>query len=172
MAVLQGYDGLLLAFNNKFLTNLIGENYTLTKIRFKFLSVSRSSMYRTFSTYQDFAMTFASVLNDPNLSCVSGQFPVLESVYLENNKLNFKNSYVARNITTGVNVQKDFKYDAYRKTFNDSQANLYQRYLTRKFTNYLTDAQTLTKVRQEQYIESCWIDIDYFKGSSIQLLTV
>ena len=172
MTVLPDYDGLLLSFNNKFLTNLIQEKYTLTKIRFKFLSIHRSSSYQTFATYQDFYAYFVSILTDPNRACLSGKFPVLESVYLDNEKMNFANSYVARNITTSVNVQKNFKYDAYRKSFNNSQADLYQKYLVRRFTNYLTDVSTLTKLRQQQYIESCWIDPDYFIGDTIQLLTV
>ena len=172
MAVLPDYDGLLLSFNNKFLTNLIQEKYILTKIRFKFLSIQRSSSYQTFETYQDFYTYFASILSDPNRACLSGKFPVLESIYLDNEKMNFANSYVARNITTGVNVQKNFKYDSYRKSFNSSQADLYQKYLVRRFTNYLTDVSTLTKLRQQQYIESCWIDPNYFVGDTIQLLTV
>ena len=165
-------DGVLLAFNNKFLSNLIEENYEVSNIRFKYVSNSRAAMYRTFSTYQDFALHFSPFLNDPAFTCLSGAFLVMESISLVNNKLNFANSYIVRNITTNVNVQKNFKYDSYRKTFNDSQANLYQTYLNKTFVNYLKDAGTLTKLRQQQYIESCWIDPNYFNGDSIQLLTI
>ena len=172
MAQLQDYDGLLLAFNNKFLTNLIGEKYKLSKIRFKFLSINRNPMYRTFATYEDFVKFFASILNDPQRSCMSGKFAVLESIELVNEKLNFPNSYYARTITTNVQVQKNFKFDSYRSKFNDSQVELYQKYLNRKFNNYITDVSTLTTFRKQQYIQSCWIDPDYFVGDLIQLLTV
>jgi len=165
-------DGILLAFNNKFLTNLIEENYSISNIRFKYTSANRPSVYRTFATYQDFVTFFRPFLSDPNYACLSGQFLILESISLDNNKMNFDNSYVARNITKNVNVQRNFKYDAYRKKFNESQTKLYQSYLTRRFTNYLTDTNTLIKLRNQQYIESCWIDIDYFEGDSFQLLTV
>ena len=172
MATLQDFDGLLLAFNNKFLTNLIREKYELSKIRFKFISLNRNPMYRTFATYQDFYAYFNSILTDENLTCLNGKVAVLESIELVNGKLNFPNSYYARTITSKVQVQKNFKYDAYRSKFNDSQVELYQKYLTRKFTNYLTDISTLTQFRKSQYIESCWIDPDYFDGDLVQLLTV
>jgi len=165
-------DGVLLAFNNKFLSNLIEENYDISNIRVKYVYSNRASMYRTFSTYQDFTNFFIAFLTDPEIACLSGAFLIIESMTLVNNKMNFANSYVARNITTGVNVQRNFKYDAYRKKFNESQTKLYQTYLTRRFTNYLTDCNTLIKLRNQKYIESCWIDIDYFKGDSFQLLTV
>lgn len=172
MATLQDYDGLLLAFNNKFLLNLIGEKYKLSKIRFKFLSINRSPMYRTFASYQDFYNYFVSILASPERSCISGRFAVLESIELENEKMNFPNSYYVRTITSKVQVQKNFKYDSYRSKFNDSQVELYQKYLNRRFNNYVTDISTLTTFRKQQYIESCWIDPDYFKGDLIQLLTV
>ncbi len=172
MATLQDYDGLLLAFNNKFLLNLIGEKYTLSKIRFKFLSINRNPMYRTFSTYEDFTKFFSSILADPQRSCISGRFPVIESIELSNQKLNFPNSYYVRTITTNVQVQKNFKYDSYRNKFNDSQVELYQKYLNRRFNNYIKDISTLTTFRKQQYIESCWIDSDYFTGDIVQLLTV
>ena len=57
-----GYDGLLLSFNDKFLVNLIREKYTLSKIRFKFLTISGRNTHRTFATYQDFYTYFVSVL--------------------------------------------------------------------------------------------------------------
>lgn len=172
MATLQDYDGLLLSFNDKFLTNLIREKYTLSKIRFKFLSINRKPMYRTFATYQDFYNYFSSVLSDPSRVCLNGRFAVLESIELVNGKLNFPNSYYVRTITSKVQVQKNFKYDKYRSKFNDSQVELYQKYLNRKFTNYLTDVSTLTTFRKQQYIESCWIDPNFFDGDLIQLLTV
>ncbi len=172
MATLQDYDGLLLAFNNKFLTNLIGEKYKLSKIRFKFISINRNPMYRTFATYQDFYNYFVSILASGERSCLSGRFAVLESIELENEKLNFPNSYYVRTITSKVQVQKNFKYDSYRSKFNDSQVELYQKYLNRRFNNYVKDISTLTTFRKQQYIESCWIDPDYFKGDLIQLLTV
>lgn len=172
MATLQDYDGLLLAFNNKFLINLIGEKYKLTKIRFKFISINRNPMYRTFATYQDFYNYFVSILASGERSCLSGRFAVLESIELENEKLNFPNSYYVRTITSKVQVQKNFKYDSYRSKFNDSQVELYQKYLNRRFNNYVKDISTLTTFRKQQYIESCWIDPDYFKGDLIQLLTV
>ena len=100
-------DGVLLAFNNKFLSNLIEENYEISNIRFKYVSNSRSAMYRTFSTYQDFVTHFSAFLNDPAFACLSGSFIVMESISLVNNKLNFANSYIVRNITTNVNVQKN-----------------------------------------------------------------
>ena len=165
-------DGVLLVFNNTFLSNLIEENYEISKIRFKYVSNSRSSMYRTFATYQDFVVHYSALLNDPGFACLSGPLPILESMTLINNKLNFENSYVARNITTSVNVQKNFKYDSYRKTFNESQAKLYQTYLTKRFINYLKDASTLTNLRQQQYIDGCYIDPNYFKDDSLQMLTI
>ena len=165
-------DGVLLVFNNTFLLNLIGENYEISKIRFKYVSNSRTSMYKTFSTYKDFALYFSAFLNDPGFACQTGPFLILESMNLINNKLNFENSYVARNITSSVNVQKNFKYDSYRKTFNESQAKLYQTYLTKRFANYLKDTGTLINLRQQQYIDGCYIDPNYFKGDSLQLLTI
>ena len=168
-----GYDGLLLSFNDKFLVNLIREKYTLSKIRFKFLTISGRNTHRTFATYQDFYTYFVSILTDPKRVCINGSFAVLESIELNNGKLNFPNSFYVRNITTqALNIQKNFKYDGYRKKFNDSQVELYKKYLNRRFVNYAKDAATLTKFRKQNYIESCWIDPDYFIGDEIQLLTV
>ena len=172
MAALQELDGLLISFNNKFLMNLIQEGYDLSKIRFKFNDFRRPSSYRTFATYSDFATYFSPILNDPNGYCRCGKFAVIESINLSNQKLNFPNSYYARTITSKLQIQKNFKYDSYRKTFNDSQANLYQKYLTRRFTNYLTDFNTLRFARNQQYIDSCYVDLDYFEGDQNQLLTV
>ena len=172
MATLQDYDGLLLAFNNKFLLNLIGEKYTISKIRFKFLSINRNPMYRTFASYEDFYKFFQTVLSDPQRACINGRFAVLESIECSNQKLNFPNSYYVRTITTKVQVQKNFKYDSFRSKFNDSQVQLYQTYLNRRFNNYTKDVSTLTTFRNQQYMQSCWIDTDYFDGDLVQLLTV
>ena len=172
MPILKDYDGLLLSFNDKFLTNLIRERYALSKLRFKFLSVQRPPSYRTFQTYQDFYTYFSSIIIDPQRICLNGKFAVLESVEVVNQSLKFPNSYYVRNITQRVNVQNNFKLDNYRNKFNTSQVDVYNKYLTRKFTNYMKDISTLTTLRKQNYIESCWIDPDYFVGDTIQLLTV
>ena len=173
MATVQDIDGLLLIFNSKFLSNLEGEKYILSQMRFKFVSnIGLAPMYRTFSTVPEFTNYYLNILNDPNVSCLTGRFPVLESIRLENKKLNFRNNYYARVITTGVKVQNDFKLDNYREKFNKSQVELYNKYLTKKFTNYMTDINNLIKFRRDLYIESCWIAPDYFKSDKIVLLTV
>tara|TARA_Y100001972_G_C7544573_1_gene273926 strand:- start:73 stop:591 length:519 start_codon:yes stop_codon:yes gene_type:complete len=172
MPTLQDYDGLLLSFNDKFLTNLIGERYELSKIRFKFLSIQRNPMYRTFATYQDFYTYFSSILTDPRRICITGRFPVIESIDIVNESLNFPNTYHVRNVTTGANIQLDFKFDSLRRKTQENQVKTYQKYLNRKFTNYLKDVSTLTTIRKQNYIDSCWIDPEFFEGDTIQLLTV
>lgn len=172
MATLQDFDGLLLAFNNRFLTNLIGERYSLAQLRFKFLSIHRSPMYRTFATYEDFYAYFQSIFLDKDLVCLNGKVAVLESIVVTNESLKFPNKYHIRNITNNLNIQDDFKFDSFRKEFIESQVKTYNKYLNRQFTNYITDIATLTKFREQNYIESCWIDPDYFIGDEIQLLTV
>ena len=172
MSTLQDYDGLLLSFNDKFLTNLIGERYAISKIRFKFISINRSPMYRTFPTYDEFYKYFSSVLIDPQRVCINGRFAVIESIDVVNESLNFPNVYHIRNVTKGINIQLDYKLDNYRNAFNESQVKTYQTYLNRKFVNYITDISTLTTIRKQNYIESCYIDPEYFVGETIQLLTV
>ena len=172
MATLPDYDGLLLAFNNKFLTNLIREKYILTQIRFKFISLNQKPMYRTFATYLDFYTYFQSILTNKDAHCLVGKVAVIESIKCNNEKLKIPNIYNVRNITTTPNVQVDFKLDEYRKKFNKSQVELYKKYLNRRFLNYMKDIATLSKFRKEQYIESCYIDPDYFDGDIVQLITV
>ena len=123
MAVVKDFDGLLLDFNNRFLSNLIREKYDISNIRFKFVYVGRSPMYRTFPTYQDFYNYFISVITDPNWSCINGRFAMIESIKCSNQKLNFPNSYYVRTITSKVQVQKNFKLDEYRK-YMDEEANI------------------------------------------------
>jgi len=173
MASVQDTDGLLLTFNSKFLTNLEGEKYSILQMRFKFQSsIGLAPVYRSFSSIAEFRIFYLTLLNDPNVNCLTGRYPILESIRLVNKKLNFSNSYYARVITSGVNVQTNFKLDNYRDTFNKSQVELYKKYLTNKFTNYMADINTLIKFRQNLYVESCWISPNYFKSDRIVLLTV
>ncbi|HBY67638.1 MAG TPA: hypothetical protein DEG69_07730 [Flavobacteriaceae bacterium] len=172
MPTLQDYDGLLLSFNDKFLTNLIRERYSISNIRFKFLSIHRPPMFRTFSTYDDFYAYFSTILIDPQRICINGKFAIIESIDVNNQSLNFPNTYHIRNVSRNLNIQKDFKFDSYRKEFVEKQVETYKRYLTTRFSNYMKDIETLTIVRKQNYIESCWIDPDYFIGDQIQLLTV
>ena len=173
MATVQDIDGLLLTFNAKFLSNLEGEKYVLSQMRFKFQSnIGLAPMYRSFSTIAEFRNFYSNLLNDPNVNCLTGRFPILESIKLANNKLTFSNSYYARVITSGVRVQTDYKLDNYRDTSYKRQVELYKKYLLTKFTNYMIDINNLISFRKNLHIESCWIDPDYFKSTKITLLTV
>jgi len=173
MATLKDYDGLLLSFNDKFLTNLIKERYRLSNIRFKFLSYNRSPLYKTFVDYNAFYDYFKSILNDPQRACLSGKFPVLDGISLANESLKFQNEYKIRSITTNIFIQTDYKFDGYRKDFYQSQVDSYKRYLEKRFANYIIDISTLTKVRTSTYIDSCYIDPNYFEGDiDIQLLSI
>ena len=172
MAIRNDIDGLLLSFNNLFLLNLRREKYELSALRFKFEIEGRPPFYRTFSTYEEFYEYYLDTLAESKLNCLVGRFLVLESINLVNGKLNFPNSYHIRTITRNIQVQKNFKLDSFRRKFNDSQVELYDKYLFKRFTDYITDINSLVKFRKDLYIESCWIDPDYFKSEYIQLLTV
>ena len=64
MASVQDTDGLLLTFNSKFLTNLEGEKYSISQMRFKFQSsIGLSPLYRSFSTIAEFRIFYLTLLN-------------------------------------------------------------------------------------------------------------
>ena len=172
MAVRKDIDGLLLIFNNQFLINLRREKYTLSNIRFKFIVDGRPPMYRTFKDYDEFYEYYLDTLDDSQLNCLVGRFMILESIKLVNGKLNFPNSYYVRTIPSLLQIQENFKLDNFRKEFNTSQTALYNKYLYKRFTDYITDINNLINFRKDLYIESCWINPDYFKSEYIQLLTV
>ena len=94
MAVVEDIDGLLLFFNNTFLTKLAQEKFSLKKMRFKFSEKGRPSVYRTFNSLLEFNAYFYSTLSDPNLQCLTGRISVLESIEVVNEKLNFPNSQI------------------------------------------------------------------------------
>jgi hypothetical protein len=106
MAVVEDIDGLLLFFNNTFLTKLSQEKFSLFKMRFKFEQDGRPNMYRTFSSLAEFNSYFRSTLADPNLQCLTGRISILQSIEVKNDKLNFANSYHVRNIPDRLNVQE------------------------------------------------------------------
>ena len=172
MAIVMDTDGFLLSFNNTFLISLQRERYILSNIRFKFITEGRPVMYRTFKTYEEFYDYYAATLTDRKLYCLTGRYLVLESINLVNEKLNFPNSYWVRTIPTNIQVQKNFKLDNYRNKFNTRNVEKYDKYLYRKFTNYMKDINSVTTYRKTKYIDSCWIDPDYFRSDILGLLTV
>ena len=165
MAVIEDIDGLLLQFNNTFLTKL-------AKMRFRFEEKGRPTMYRTFGSLLEFNQYFYSTLSDPNLQCLTGRISILESISVKNDKLNFENSYYVRNISNGINVTPDFKYDSFRESKIKNRANVYKEYLLKRFTNYMKDINTLLLSKDQLYIEACYIQPFYFENKFAELLTV
>jgi len=172
MAALQDVDGLLLFFNQTFLTKLQQEKFSFTKLRVKFFGKGKSTTYRTFANFAEFQLFFKATLEDPNLQCAVGRAIVIESVNIINNKLNFPNSYYARTIPTLLNVQENFKYDSFRDTKIKTRSDVYQKYLYKRFTNYMKDINMLLSIQNETYIDECYIEKFYFEKKFAELLTV
>jgi len=172
MAAISGVDGLLLSFNNAFLISLHRERYNLTRLRFKFINESNRVTYRTFETHAAFNAHFSVLLANPNIGCSTGNYPILESILLNNEKLNFANDYYARNIPDGANIQRQWKFDSYRKDRQKEAVDKYHSYLTSKFIKYMTDINNLIAYRNEMYIEECYIAESYFSTPPIPLVSL
>lgn len=153
----KNFDGSVLQLNNKFLSNLIRDRYTPTKIRFKIILRNESPKYITIQDYKEFYKIFEFILSHPKPQGFIGKKLILESLELNNEKLKFPNTYYIRNINSKLEIQKSFKYDIYRQKFNSSQSDLFQRNLLKNFTDYLTQINDLIKERENPFINP-WID--------------
>lgn len=170
-------DGFTLMYNYRFLNNLSREKFIISSIRVKYVKSlidfnnnGSSILYRTFPNIESFKSYFDWVLLDPKFSCYVGKFTIIESMNVINESLNFPNSYYIRNISSSPTMQKNYKLDSYRSKFNESQVNLYESYLNQTINDYRSDLQKVYTYRMQQYIDPCYIDINYFKGDDLKLV--
>jgi hypothetical protein len=165
-------DGLLLYYNYQFLLDFSKEQFEITDIRIKFNKFRGASTYRTYSTINSFYEAFREILTDSDYTCYVGMYGIIESCKIKNLSLNFENQYTVKTITSLIQVQKNFKYDSYRRKHNTSEVDSYEKYMYKKFNMYIQDVKTIEAYRNSTYIDPCYIDPDYFDGDKLKLVNI
>ena len=157
-------DGLLTKINYDFLLNLKKLGLLPSNIKVKYVSrdsKSNTVSTMTFSTLENFIAYHSNILNSNRYLCFAGEFPVIQNVVLDNQNLNFSNSYSWNDITGSKTLVKTLPNDNARSTIYDITVQKYLDLMSEKIDEYVSNARNGIKVRLNSYMDPCYVDAGY-----------
>ncbi len=161
-------DGLIVTINDNFIKLLISRGLLIKSLKIRFLkrnSSKRGNRYVSYKTLDLYNKAVSNVLSS-NPLLFSGEFPIIDTIEIENKNLSFKNEFKFYDMSGSRFVTKKLEFETNRKDFYESELNRYELIINNLIDRYIENVNDAMDIRLNSYVDPNYVDPEYLSPNS------